>query len=125
MSGKAIIIEDDVNSAKVLAHLLLKEGIESIMITHFAQFQSQAPIDPAIIFVDLEMPSISGYEVLEVLMRDAHYQSVPIIASSVHLNEIKQVRDAGFHSFIGKPLRKDVFPNQLHRILAGERIWET
>jgi CheY-like chemotaxis protein len=125
MSGKAIIIEDDVNSAKVLAHLLLKEGIESIIVTYFGQFQSQNPVDAAIIFVDLEMPGISGYEVLEVLMRDAHYQSVPIIASSVHLNEIKQVRDAGFHSFIGKPLRKDVFPNQLRRILAGERIWET
>jgi CheY-like chemotaxis protein len=125
MSDKAIIIEDDVNSAKVLAHLLLKEGIESIIVTHFAQFQPQNLVDAAIIFVDLEMPGISGFEVLEVLMRDAQYQSVPIIASSVHLNEINQVRDAGFHSFIGKPLRKDVFPNQLRRILAGERIWET
>jgi CheY-like chemotaxis protein len=125
MSDKAIIIEDDVNSAKVLAHLLLKEGIESIIVTHFAQFQPQNLVDAAIIFVDLEMPGISGFEVLEVLMRDAHYQSVPIIASSVHLNEINQVRDAGFHSFIGKPLTKDMFPNQLRRILAGERIWET
>jgi CheY-like chemotaxis protein len=125
MSGKALIFEDDVNSAKVLAHLLLKEGIESIIVTHFGQFQSQTPVAAAIIFVDLEMPGISGYEVLEVLMRDSQYQSVPIIASSVHLNEINQVRNAGFHSFIGKPLTKDIFPNQLRRILAGERIWET
>jgi CheY-like chemotaxis protein len=125
MSAKALIFEDDVNSAKVLAHLLLKEDIESIIVTHFGQFQSQNPVDAAIIFVDLEMPGISGYEVLEVLKRDSQYQSVPIIASSVHLNEINQVRNAGFHSFIGKPLTKDIFPDQLRRILAGERIWET
>ena len=125
MSGTAVIIEDDINSAKVLAHLLLKEGIESTIVTQFGQFQSQTPAQPDLVFVDLEMPSINGYEVLETLLNDSHYRSVPIIASSVHINELNQVRKAGFHSFIGKPLTKDKFPNQLRRILAGERVWET
>lgn len=125
MSGTAVIFEDDINSAKVLAHLLLKEGIESTIVTQFGQFQSQAPTNPDLIFVDLEMPSINGYKVLEALLNDSQYQSIPIIASSVHISEINQVRNAGFHSFIGKPLTKDKFPNQLRRILAGERVWET
>ena len=32
---------------------------------------------------------------------------------------------AGFHSFLGKPLNVEKFPDQLQQILAGEPVWDT
>ena len=76
-----------------------------------------------IVFVDLEMPSIDGYEVLDMLRHD-YGVDVPIVASTVHLNEIATAREMGFHSFLGKPLKANRFPDQLARILRGEPVWE-
>lgn len=121
---KAVIIEDDVNSARVLSHLLAKEAIGSTIVTDVIHLDQHLTTDTDIVFVDLEMPGKNGYEVLDELLNEAHFSSIPIIASSVHTNEIHHARQAGFHSFIGKPLAKDIFPEQLKRILEGENVWE-
>jgi CheY-like chemotaxis protein len=75
------------------------------------------------VFLDLEMPNINGYELFEKLKVDARFKDVPIVAYTVHVSEINVIRGLGFHSFIGKPLDADAFPDQLARILRGERVW--
>ena len=120
----AMIVEDDANSAKILAHFLAKEGIETNIITDVSQVDSHIDSHPDMVFLDLQMPHRNGYEVLADLLDDPHYQTIPIIASSVYNVEIPHLREAGFHSFIGKPLAKEKFQQQLQRILAGEHIWE-
>jgi CheY-like chemotaxis protein len=122
MSRRAMIIEDDVNSAKVLAHLLNKNSFDSVTIMDYRQLAMQEK--PDIVFVDLEMPQRNGYEILEELLKDSHYQSIPIVATSVHTGELKNVQSAGFSSFISKPLSKDKFPKQLSSILNGEAVWD-
>jgi CheY-like chemotaxis protein len=122
MSRRAMIIEDDVNSAKVLAHLLNKNSIDSVTVMDYRQLASQEK--PDIVFIYLEMPQRNGYEVLEELLKDSHYQSIPIVATSVHTGELKNVQAAGFSSFISKPLSKDKFPKQLSSILNGEAVWD-
>jgi CheY-like chemotaxis protein len=122
MSRRAMIIEDDVNSAKVLAHLLNKNSFESVTVTDYRQLEIEDK--PDIVFVDLEMPQRNGYEILEELLKDRHYQSIPIVATSVHTGELKNVQSAGFSGFIGKPLSKDKFSKQLSSILNGEAVWD-
>lgn len=125
MSDKtAMIIEDDTNSAKILAHLLAKEGIETIIVTDVSQINSHIDTHPDMVFLDIQMPRRNGYEVLADLLDDPHYQTIPIIASSVYNVEIPHLREVGFHSFIGKPIAKEKFQLQLQRILSGEHIWE-
>jgi DNA-binding NarL/FixJ family response regulator len=51
-------------------------------------------------------------------------QNAPIIAYTVHLNEIANTRQLGFDGFLGKPLDVTRFPEQLARILRGEQLWE-
>ncbi len=121
---QALIIEDDINSARVLAHLLSKQDVESMIVTNITQLAQQVNATPDIVFIDLEMPQMNGYEVLSELLVIPHYNSIPIVASSVHSGEINEVRNAGFNSFIGKPLAKDRFPEQLERVFAGETVWE-
>lgn len=120
----AIIIEDDINSAKVLAHMLSKQSIESVIVTDLTELEQHINATPDLVFIDLEMPRMDGFEVLIELRNIQHYNEVPIIASSVHTGEINHVQEAGFDSFIGKPLSKDDFPKQVARILSGENVWE-
>ena len=77
-----------------------------------------------VVFLDLEMPNLNGYQVLEKIQAHANYSAVPVVAYTVHLNEIYTAKEVGFHSFIGKPLDADRFPSQIKRILGGSPVWE-
>jgi two-component system cell cycle response regulator DivK len=71
------------------------------------------------------MPGLNGYDVLAQLRTDMLFQTVPVVAYTVHVSEINAAHEKGFDSFIGKPLDPDRFPDQLARILRGEPVWET
>lgn len=77
-----------------------------------------------VIFLDLEMPNYNGYDILQVFRGEPALNDVPIIAYTVHTNQVESVRQAGFDGFLGKPLIPAQFPNQIDRILKGKAVWE-
>jgi two-component system cell cycle response regulator DivK len=77
-----------------------------------------------VVFLDIEFPNDDGFHILPELQADPRLQQVPIVAYSVHTNELPAAREVGFHSFLGKPLDVSAFPGQLRRILNGQSVWE-
>lgn len=122
----ALIIDDNVNNVAVLAHLLTQQHVTSTQVITLDQLppalEENTKID--VVFLDLEMPERSGYEVLQELKAEDRFAHVPIVAYTVHANEIHTAMQVGFHSFLPKPLDSDRFGGQLARILKGERVWE-
>lgn len=122
----ALIIDDNAKNLGVLSRMLAKQGVTCTEIINPAQleaFLADMP-DVNVAFIDLELPNISGYEVLERLQKDERFANVPLVAYTVHVSEINVALRQGFHSFLGKPLDATRFPDQLQRILRGEQVWE-
>lgn len=121
----ALIIDDNPNNVEVLAELLALEGVSYTKLLDSTKLDTvlQASVKFDIIFLDLEMPTLDGYTVLARFRASAYTRTVPVVAYTVHTSEIGTARRLGFHSFLGKPLDADQFPNQLARILKGERVW--
>jgi two-component system, cell cycle response regulator DivK len=121
----ALIVDDDSNNLGILAEMLTLEGVDYTQVQNPAHLegvlQKLKKVD--IIFLDLELPVLNGYQLLEKFKQDERFASVPIVAYTVHVSEINHARELGFHSFIGKPLDADAFPQQISRILNGERVW--
>ena len=123
----ALIIDDNVKNINVLVRLLASEGVNSTQVINPNNIDGilKGMTGFDVVFLDLEMPDIDGYDMLTKLRADRRFQSTPIIAYTVHVSEIKVAHDKGFDGFIGKPLDPDKFPDQLARILNGEPVWET
>lgn len=125
MGIHALLIDDDANNLAVMAEMLSDEGITVTLVSNpntlFDAIDGLKRID--VVFLDLEMPNADGYQVLDVLKNEVGL-TAPIVACTVHLTEINQARKLGFHSFIGKPLDLDRFPQQVRRILKGDVVWE-
>ena len=123
----AMIVDDNPKNLHILAKMLEAEGVATVEVPSPTLLDDVlAEIDSLdVIFLDLEMPRLNGYEVLEMLKADPRFAHVPVVAYTVHVSEITVAHQLGFHSFIGKPLDMDKFPGQLSRILAGEHVWET
>ena len=122
---RALIIDDNPTNVAVLAELLALEGINYTKLLDSTRLDVilQDTVKFDIIFLDLEMPILDGYAVLELLKASAYTRTLPVVAYTVHISEIGIARKLGFHSFLGKPLDADQFPGQLARILNGERVW--
>jgi CheY-like chemotaxis protein len=121
---KALIIDDNPSNLKVLVNLLKLESVEAVTLSDPLQLEAMlSGLDKLdVIFLDLEMPDLDGYEVLD-LLRESRFVKVPVVAYTVHISEMNAMRAKGFHSFLGKPLNAEEFPRQLARILKNEPVW--
>jgi two-component system response regulator len=113
-----ILVEDNANDAeltllalkKIDMHnkvLHLKDGAEAI-----EYFESRTGKDRTeltaikCVFLDLKLPKLSGFQVLEKLREDATFNSIPIavLSSSGVESDIQRAYDLGANSYIIKPI---------------------
>lgn len=124
-SKSALLIDDDRNTLTVLQSELLKLGYIVTAVNHPARvnetLERMDQID--VVFLDLEMPVTSGFEVLKQL-REMDIDA-PIIAHTVHIDYLNEMRREGFDGMIAKPLNFDILPETLDRIINGESVWQT
>lgn len=77
---------------------------------------------PTLIILDLSMPEMTGWEMLEKLKADAKFDKIPVIALTAHAmdGDKESVLEAGFTGYIPKPFSvisiisdiKDILINQ-------------
>jgi two-component system cell cycle response regulator DivK len=83
---------------------------------------------PDLILVDLALPYEDGFSVHQQLRE--HFRtceaSPRIVALTVDCapQTVARARREGFDGFIGKPIERTRFMNQITRILDGESVWE-
>ena len=122
----ALIIDDDKFNLEVLQHLLKAEGVSFTALQDPSRLLSileseEEQID--IVFLDLEMPKFNGYQIFEMI-RENLGADVPIIACTVHLNEVDNARELGFNGFMAKPLDRVRFKSQFARLRDNQPVWD-
>lgn len=124
----ALVVEDDAAGLSILAVMLRRLGVRTVMERYASSAiecaRKMTKVD--LIFLDLGLPDGDGYEVLTALKKEPALQHVPIIAVTARDagTEMDKARAAGFDGFLGKPLNRNRFPDQMRRIIAGEAVWE-
>lgn len=74
---------------------------------------------PDIILADIKMPLMDGYKLLQQVRQIDELKTVPVIAlsASVMNEQEKQILNAGFNGFIGKPFSKTTLIQELKKFL--------
>ena len=125
-----LYFEDDPLSCEVMKACLTRGmGYHNVHIfedsADFEYRLSSVGSRPGVIFLDIHIEPVDGFEMLKLIRQSETYQSTKVIAltASVMNEEVTLLRVAGFDGVIAKPLDYDTFPNVLHRILNGEQVW--
>jgi DNA-binding response OmpR family regulator len=113
-----LIVEDDAHSAKLLnvrlAHLGHTIAVAQDGNQAFACIQAQAP---DLILLDVMLPRISGFQVLEQLKMNRTTNQIPVLMLTVRTDEqsIRTGMEGGADAYLGKPID---FPDLFRRIEA-------
>lgn len=105
-SNRILLAEDDALTAALVIHRLEREGFD---VVH--ELDGHATLEAAegdafgVIILDVGMPGLDGFEVLERLRSDARYDDTPIVMLTAAGSERDVVRgfDLGANDYIVKP----------------------
>lgn len=88
------ILEDDKNIEIILEN----DSIKTIPLLH--------KHSPDLLILDLMMPNISGFEILELIKKDKNLEKIKIAIVSAHLNDktLLKLKKYNIHYIFNKPL---------------------
>lgn len=110
-TGTKVMVIDDSNTIRRSAELFLKSaGFEVILAEDgFDALAKIAEQHPQIIFVDIMMPRLDGYQTCTLIKRNERFKSTPVImlSSKDGLFDRARGRMAGSDQYLTKPFTQD------------------
>lgn len=108
--AKVMVIDDSQTIRRTAETLLVKEGYA--VITAADGFEALAKIadqKPDLIFIDIMMPRLDGYQACALIKGNAKYSSTPVImlSSKDGLFDRARGRIVGSDEYLTKPFTKD------------------
>ena len=133
LSGARILLADDIEINRMIVTELLAPTHAAIDMAFngreaVEKFEKAAPGYYQLIFMDILMPEMNGYEATEAIRALSHPDagSIPIIAmtANAYTEDVKQSFAAGMNGHIGKPINIDELMNTLSSYLGDEKNGE-
>jgi CheY-like chemotaxis protein/HAMP domain-containing protein len=120
-----LIIEDDIAFAKVVLQYARERNFKGILTTHGdAALALARDHMPSAILLDIDLPDIDGYTVLDRLKRDPSTRHIPVHVMSSLMERERTLRQ-GAISYLNKPISRECLQEEFLRIekfmLAGKR----
>lgn len=82
---------------------------------------------PSLLLVDIQMPGMDGYELLNQVRTDARWSEIVIVAVTAHAmsGDAEQALLAGFDGYIPKPINATLIVSELGDIIEGKKVkWQ-
>ena len=122
---KVLVVEDESDSMEFVQGLLEHHGIESVGASSGEEALSILnTMKPTLIILDLALPGVNGWELLNHIKSVSVFKNVPTVAiTAYHTAELaEQAIEAGFDAYFPKPLDMTSFVRELESIVsAAER----
>ncbi len=119
-----LIVEDNEKNMKLVRDVLQVKGystVEAGTAEEGIKFTAEHKFD--LILMDIQLPGMNGIDALHLLRADAATAAIPVIAvtASVMQQDKKQIMEAGFDAYIGKPINLKEFLETVQRVLTSPR----
>jgi len=110
-SSVRVLVIDDSNTIRRSAEIFLKQGGHDVMLAEDG-FDALAKVNdyqPQLIFCDILMPRLDGYQTCAIIKRNAKYSGVPVVMLSSKDGVFDKARGrmVGAQDYLTKPFTKD------------------
>ncbi len=116
---KILCVDDDIINRKLLYQILKKnpniyemleanDGKEALEILNKNR-------DVGLIFLDIYMPQMDGFQMLEYLKKDPRFQHIPVIILSTDNTQKTKAMELGANDYIVKPIREEEIYEKINK----------
>ena len=110
-SNSKVLVIDDSNTIRRSAEIFLKQGGHEVMLAEdgFDALAKVSDYQPDLIFCDILMPRLDGYQTCAIIKRNPKFSGVPIVMLSSKDGVFDRARGrmVGAQDYLTKPFTKD------------------
>jgi twitching motility two-component system response regulator PilG len=109
--GAKVLVIDDSNTIRRSAEIFLKQGGFTVLLAEdgFDALAKLGDFKPDLVFCDILMPRLDGYQACAIIKRNPEFANVPVImlSSKDGLFDKARGRMVGSQDYLTKPFTKD------------------
>ena len=123
--AKILVVEDNALNIKLFCDLLNAHGHETEPVTDSRDaLEAARAFKPDLVITDIQLPHVTGIELMELLRADEELKDVPIMAVTAYAaaGDDERIRAAGAQAYVSKPISVMRFAETVDQLLAGGRL---
>jgi twitching motility two-component system response regulator PilG len=117
-----VLVVDDSNTIRRSAEIFLKQGGHEVLLAEdgFDALSKVNDYRPDLIFCDILMPRLDGYQTCAIIKRNAQFSGVPVVMLSSKDGVFDKARGrmAGAQDYLTKPFSKEQLLNAVLQFAA-------
>jgi len=121
--AKILVVEDNALNIKLFCDLLAAHGHEpeAVLDSRLA-LDAARTFKPDLVITDIQLPHVSGLELMELIRKDEQLRDVPIMAVTAYsgVGDDERIRAAGAQAYVSKPISVVRFAETVEELLAGK-----
>jgi two-component system cell cycle response regulator DivK len=124
---KILVVEDNELNLKLFCDLLRAHGYQAEPVRDGRDAVERARgFAPDLIVMDIQMPYVSGLDLIEQLKGDRELRRTPIMAVTAYAakGDEERIREAGAEGYVSKPISVVRFVEAVRALLAAPRVEE-
>ena len=120
--ARILIVEDNALNIKLFCDLLAAHGHQPQAVTDSRlALDAAREFRPDLVITDIQLPHVSGLELIRLLKADQELKSVPIMAVTAYSaqGDEERIRAAGAQAYVSKPISVVKFVEQVTALLES------
>mgnify|MGYP003575132031 FL=1 len=125
--AKILVVEDNALNIKLFCDLLTAHGHQTEPVTDSRDALDAArAFHPDLVITDIQLPYVTGIELMQQLRADEELKDVPIMAVTAYAaaGDDERFRAAGAQAYVSKPISVMRFAETVDQLLEGGRLVE-
>ena len=125
--AKILVVEDNALNIKLFCDLLTAHGHETEPVTDSRDaLEAARSFHPDLVITDIQLPYITGIELMELLRAEDGLKDVPIMAVTAYAaaGDEERIMAAGAQAYVSKPISVIRFAETVDQLLEGGRVVE-
>lgn len=123
LAKRVLVVEDNDLNRKLFCDVLRANGYSVEPVADGAQVLDAARnFVPNLILMDIQLPGISGLDLIGQLRADRLLAQIPVLAVTAYAGkgDEDRIRDAGANAYLSKPVSIGPFMTAIRDLLPGE-----
>ena len=121
MAKRVMVVEDNDLNRKLFCDVLKANGFEVVPVSDGQNvLATTRKFDPHLVIMDIQLPNVSGLDLIAQLKKDAALAKTPVLAVTAYAGkgDEERIRGAGAEDYLAKPVSIGPFMAAVRRLVA-------